>query len=396
MRRQRRCYIRLTAPRRKYNSKQARQLRAFALQQVIPFTAHTRYWQQGLRWVGAFEAWARSFLAEEGLANDPQQQGRTVQELLQDNELCRLYITKVMKDGAAFSVPRAARRYLSKARQRLGASSLSDDMHIGELIQGHERSTPRTKVQANSLEADDVQRIVSMFGCSRDWWQVQLAAVMSIGFVTLLRMGELLRLKLEDVHLVLKSGQEVSAGKMRQLPRRQQLRGAFLHVCWRKASQGQDVWIPVACPVALNMLLRQLRKLRKCGRRAGWLFTSRTRAGGRRSHSPMNPLGSQSAVDAMREALVLACGMSVEQAKLYKGHSLRVGGSNHLRKLGVADEVHRLLGGWASLVSSRSYYALSAEEQMRTCERMALMERAPSGAVTNRPVPLGAIGNITV
>ena len=98
----------------------------------------------------------------------------------------------------------------------------------------------------------------------------------------------------------------------------------------------------------------------------------------------------------MRKALVIACGMTEDQALLYKGHSLRVGGSNHIRKLGVSDEVHRLLGGWASLVSSRDYFQLSAEEQMKLCDRMALKERAwdIDGAV--RPISLTAVQCIVV
>ena len=394
VRRQQRCYIRLTEPRRKYNSRQARRLRSFALREIVPLTAHARYWQQGLRWISEFEAWARSFLTEEGLANDPRQQVRATQELVKDNELVRLFLTKLMRDGVGFSVPRAARRYLSGARSRLGATSLNEDVHLCGLIQGHERRTPRTKVQANSLEPDDVHRIYERYGRSRHWWQVQTAGFISIGFATLMRMGELLRVKVQGVRLVLRSGQEVSACKVHHLPRSDEVRGAFLHVCWRKASQTSDVWIPVACPVTISLLLRLLRSLRKDDRREGWLFTSRTRKGGRRSAD--NPLGAQSAVSAMREALVHACGMSSEQSRLYKGHSLRVGGSNHLRHLGVADEVHRLLGGWASLVSSRGYFRLSAEEQMRMCESMALKERAPLGTVTNRPVPLEAVARVTV
>jgi len=327
---------------------------------------------------------------------DPKQQVRTTQELLRDGELCRLFIVKLMRDNVAFSVPRAARRYLSAARIRLKAPTLNGDELLTSLIRGFERQTPRTKVQANSIEADDVQRIVDLYGCVKDWWKTQVAVCMSIGFVTLLRMGELLRLKIQDVRLVLHGGREVSVETVDRLPTCRDVRGAFLHVCWRKASQRADVWVPMACSIGLSMLLRQLRMLRREGRTVGWLFTSRTRKGGRRSHSPPNPLGSQAAVTAMRETLQIACGMSLEQAMLYKGHSLRVGGSNHIRKLGVEDEVHRLLGGWASLVSSRGYFDLNAEEQMRLCERMALKEREPPGEASNRPLTLDSVNGLSL
>ena len=66
-----------------------------------------------------------------------------------------------------------------------------------------------------------------------------------------------------------------------------------------------------------------------------------------------NPVGHQSVVTAMQRALCECVPlMSREWAKLYTGHAMRVGGSNHMRKLGIADEVHRRLGGWMTLVAA--------------------------------------------
>lgn len=62
----------------------------------------------------------------------------------------------------------------------------------------------------------------------------------------------------------------------------------------------------------------------------------------------------------------------VEQAKLFRGHSLRVGGSNYMRRLGVEDEVHRLVGDWTSLVSSTNYYSLSSSEQFAVTDKFML------------------------
>ena len=68
------------------------------------------------------------------------------------------------------------------------------------------------------------------------------------------------------------------------------------------------------------------------------------------------------------------CGLTEEQADLFSGHSLRVGGSNYMRRLGVEDEVHRLVGDWASLVSSTNYYALSSAEQFDVTNRFVLKD----------------------
>ena len=45
-----------------------------------------------------------------------------------------------------------------------------------------------------------------------------------------------------------------------------------------------------------------------------------------------------------------------------------------MRKLGIEDDVHRVVGDWASLTSSTNYYVWSAEEQFRTTDRFALKD----------------------
>ena len=89
-------------------------------------------------------------------------------------------------------------------------------------------------------------------------------------------------------------------------------------------------------------------------------------------------------------------GMSVDEAKLYAGHSLRMGGSNHIRRLGIADEVHRMLGGWASLTSSRHYFQLRADEQFAITRRMALTERCEPAKKGEKAVSLEAVRQLLV
>ena len=90
--------------------------------------------------------------------------------------------------------------------------------------------------------------------------------------------------------------------------------------------------------------------------------------------NPTNSVSNSSFTNALRKALVEVCGLSPEQAELFSGHSLRVGGSNYMRKLGVEDEVHRLVGDWASLVSSTNYYALSSGEQFAVTDKFTLKD----------------------
>lgn len=249
---------------------------------------------------------------------------------------------------------------------------------------------PHTVVQALSLEADDVQRISESYGSSKEWFKVQLAAVVALGFVAILRLGELLALRQEDVMVVF----QAPITSLRRIPRLKEIKGLFIHLRWRKASQSHDTWIPVACGLVIRLLMRQVFLLRRDGKTTGPLFTSRTRKGGRRSET--NRLGRTAAVEAMRKALQEVCGMTEAQSKLYKGHSLRVGGSNHMRKLGLDDEVHRLMGGWVSLTSSVKYYQLSEDEQLGMAETYALQERMPPTEGGTRPIAIGAVQHITI
>ena len=67
-----------------------------------------------------------------------------------------------------------------------------------------------------------------------------------------------------------------------------------------------------------------------------------------------------------------------------------------MRHMGIADEVHRLLGGWASLVSSRGYFALTATEQFQMTHKCALRARLPPKREGIRVAPLEAVRVMTV
>ena len=341
-----------------------------------------------------FEAWARPFRRRNAREKGQRLVVKTLKEMLKDNELCRLFICSLLRKKVGFSVPRAARRFLSNARKRLGLQTLNLDEQLRDNITGYERSMPRTVVQALSLDVDDIQRISEKWGAATTWWEVQSASLMALGFVGILRLAEVRALKIRDVHVVFWDGREVALNELGSVPRLAKVKGLFIHLRWRKASQSHDTWIPVACPVVIRLLFRHTLLLRRDGKRSGPLFTSRTRVGGRRS--PNNCVGHRAAVEAMRRALREVCAMSNEQALLYKGHSLRVGGSNHIRKLGISHEVHRIMGGWASLVSSSKYFQLSEDEQLGHAEAYALKERAPPSEEGARLIAMEAVRGITI
>lgn len=394
VKKQRRTYLRLTQPQRKYDGPEARAIREFVTKEVQPHCHHKRHSQRALRWLKEFGAWAGPFRYAEADRRGEEPVVQTLQEMLVCDELCRLFVSNLMKQKKGFSVPRAARRYLSGARLRLKMKSLNGDVALGERIRGYERSMPRTAVQRLSLALDDMHRIVEAYGGSDDWWEVQTALWTALGFTAILRLIELLLVSIEGVHIVGHSFGEVSASTVEVLPHHEQVKGLFVHLVWRKAQQTHDVWIPVACRAVIRLMMRHLAMLRAEGRRTGPLFTARTRKGGRR-HA-RNRLSSDSAVRALRATLIEVCGMTKPQTRLYAGHSLRVGGSNFIRRKGIDDEVHRLLGGWASLTSSRGYFQLLDDEQWDLAEQFTLEERETPRNPGGRPVDLSAVLRINL
>ena len=79
----------------------------------------------------------------------------------------------------------------------------------------------------------------------------------------------------------------------------------------------------------------------------------------------LNPVSHAQFVSALQFALVTVVGLSAQAARLRKGHSLRVGGSNYMRHLGISSEVHRKLGGWMSIVSSHGYMHMYVLERAK-------------------------------
>ena len=103
-----------------------------------------------------------------------------------------------------------------------------------------------------------------------------------------------------------------------------------------------------------------------------------------------NPVGHQSVVTAMRHALSECVPlMSRQWALLYTGHAMRVGGSNRMRKLGIADDVHRRLGDWMTLVAAKVYMAMSAREQM---DYTLQLSTKPRESAFHKGDPVAALG----
>ena len=71
----------------------------------------------------------------------------------------------------------------------------------------------------------------------------------------------------------------------------------------------------------------------------------------------------------IRMALRQVCGLSAEQAARFTVHSLRVGGINYYRRLGVPLETRAQLADHLSLPSALRYQRLSPAEQIKILSR---------------------------
>ena len=168
---------------------------------------------------------------------------------------------------------------------------------------------------------------------------------------------------------------------MHRLPNLSEVAGLLLHLPWRKNHVAVDCWVPVACKTTIKMLLHQVRTLRARSCTNKNLFPSRVYAkGAKQSFNPTNWVGEQSFVKGMQKALRRCVPLMTKTwSKLYTGHALRVGGSNRMRRLGVADDIHRRLGGWMRLASAQGYMALAPREQFAYTLRLAKKKTRTAG-----------------
>ena len=320
----------------------------------LPFARSEGTWARKGAWLSKFFSFAKKVCRESGKV-------RTEEECLRSNVMCRHFVTFVASEDKGVTRPRSARTVLSAARIKRGMPSLKDDPVISAVVDGAEASNPRTRKQSAGVTATMVKLIARGWGASSSWFLLQIALIVTLGFVSLMRLGEIRTLHLDGVRVVFNDGSESLIKGLDVWPAVEDIKGLLFHLPWRKNHKHLDCWVPVACPVTIKLFLRHLRLRVKQKCRSRFLFPARR---GEKMHHE-NPVGHQSVVSAMRHALCECVPLMTRKwAKLYAGHALRVGGSNHMRKIGIADDVHRRLGGWMTLVAAQGYMALSAREKL--------------------------------
>ena len=342
----------------------ARHLRAARVNKWSKFARHSKSWGRSLRWLKEFRGFAKAMCASNGVVYD-------FGSCLGDNHLCCLFLTQVAEEMKGISRVTAARRALNTRRLRMRLPSLNGDHDITLLVDGVRRSQPRTRHQVESLDVNDVASIASVLSASVQWQDRQLGVMIAAGFLTIVRYGELQRITRDGVRLIYKNGTEVTLSAVTELPDANELIGILIHLPYRKSKQSSDAWIPLSCTDTIQRLLQHEQTLRDLQCPNHRLFPSVSR----RTGSPPNPrnyFGATQFRDGLRRCLRDICHMSLEESLVYGGHSLRVGGSNYMRRLGVDPDVHRSMGGWAALKSAREYMQLSPTEQFDITRKLAV------------------------
>lgn len=325
---------------------------------------HYKSWGRALRWLREFAAFARAMCTANGVCYH-------ARAMRADDELCCLFLTEVADQMRGVSRVTAARRALSGQRLRDGGGSLNAVQAITLLVDGVRNSQPKIKHQVESLDVNDVHTITTALAKSTLWYERQLAVLIAVGFVTIMRYGELQRVRRDGVRVVMTNGREFTLSELPTLPNPKLVSGLLFHVPWRKSTQHMDAWLPLSCPNTVAALFRHEQTLRSLRCPSHRLFPSVSNRRGR-PPSPSNFFGSTQFRDGLRRCLRDFCHMTMDESMVYGGHSLRVGGSNFMRRLGVDPDVHRSLGGWSVLKSARDYMQLSPTEQFRITRRLSV------------------------
>ena len=350
-----------------WSGPKARRLFQEGADRWIVFSRCTGAWQRTLRWITEYNEFSRKMCADSRVSF-------SWHHCLADNTLCYLFLVEVANLDRGSTRPIAARRALNRQRTTRDLPSLNDDIRISALIKGVRNARPRLRRQMESLDISDVKAVSDSWGRSAVWWKLMMALMINVGFLTVMRCGELVRLLRLGVILVLHSGRELNLKRTTSLPSARECAGMLVLLTWRKSKQAANAWLPVSCPRTVALMVAHESFLRSVGCSSPYCFPARQKTGKSTFALPRsdNHISTSSFVALMKKALHYVCNIGDDELRLYGGHSLRVGGSNFMRWLGVSDDLHKAMGGWAVLSSAREYMQRSPHEQFALTRTLAV------------------------
>ena len=190
-----------------------------------------------------------------------------------------------------------------------------------------------------------------------------VAVAIFVGFVSLLRGKGLLCIPSAGVtwlkgHRELHDPSEIPASHT----------DVLLLLTQRKTSLTQHSFVTLKTGKVTRILAEHVRWLNSLRPRPRFLFPARKRRwkSGRPSWVPSRDtaMSLASLLFLIRRALTIACGLSKLQASRFTVHSLRVGGINYYRLLGVPLEMRSQLADHIALSSSLRYLRMEPQQQI--------------------------------
>ena len=195
------------------------------------------------------------------------------------------------------------------------------------------------------------------------------ATAMMVAFFSLLRGAGVLSIPATGLTWVV--GLREIINPARPPPRHS---GVLVLVPRRKSRQHTPSWIPLKAGLVTKLLAKHAKWRARKVNTSKFLFPARRRRikNGKRSWRPhtTNALSSSSFLTLIRMALREVCGLSTAQANNFTVHSLRVGGINYLKAIGVSIGMRAKIAAHKSLRTSRRYLRLLPAEQFEELDSM--------------------------
>ena len=212
--------------------------------------------------------------------------------------------------------------------------------------------------------------IAKAWGNSKKWWKRMLAAMIMVAFMAVLRGGEIVAVPQRGITWVCGAVESNDPPTAAQV-----LTGILILLTSRKTSQCTPQFAAVKAGLATRLMAKHLQFVRQRVPSNYFLFPARKRARSHRGRAqwvpnPTKGISTQSFLFLIRAALRDTCGLSRQQAARFTLHSLRVGGMDHLSKMGVPLGICAQMMSHKSLVTARRYLRQFAGERIAELSTM--------------------------
>ena len=343
----------------------------------IPFSATSQKFVRNNSFIRLFYDFAKKMCQDEGRTFDPL-------ACLRSDELVEMWISEIIDEDCGATRPASARKAINAKRFAMRMPALQKFSTTTDLVKCAKAKSPKTVKKTEVASKKMINAIIEEYKLSPHWWMLQFVLMTAIGFLCLLRFGEIRQFVSDGVKLVQVGMLEVQplafmrnrTVVLRPIPPAHLVIAVRLLCPFRKTTQTKGSWITFSDRKTINMMVAHLHNMRRLGYTAKPLFPSKNRVA--KCFSPpcpwmptQIPIARKSYIDIMRQALREVCRLPVDVSMMYSGHLLRVSGSNSVRRdTKLTADINRQLGSWMSMTSKKSYDRQSLIEQLEVTQHL--------------------------